>query len=203
MFVITVARAIASPFCVSVDRMALRSILRALALVAPLAASIPSPASLDSDLTILLDNNLQGKLGQYPGVTARKIAYRHCTGASSPTADSGVIVLSPRSYQDAVLGCQALSEDLWSPELGTASIQTNLDYLVYEGKAEEDSSFWIAAQSNRTRALSASGNVTTAEPGQELSVLCTQSAPFANSTSTDTRAKWQVSVQSNNEELVG
>ncbi|KAI7773333.1 crystal protein [Diaporthe eres] len=124
-------------------------------------------------------------------------------GASSPTADSGVIVLSSRSYQDAVLGCQALSEDLWSPELGTASNQSNLDYLVFEGKAEKDSSFWIAAQSNQTRALSASGNVTTAEPGQELSVLCTQSAPFANSTSSDTSAKWQVSVQSNNEELVG
>lgn len=68
---------------------------------------------------------------------------------------------------------------------------------------EKDSSFWIAAESNQTRALSASGNVTTAEPGQELSVLCTQSAPFANSTSTDTSEKWQVSVQSNNEELVG
>ncbi|KAG6365502.1 hypothetical protein INS49_007113 [Diaporthe citri] len=123
--------------------------------------------------------------------------------ASSPTADSGVIVLSPRSYQDAVSGCQALSENLWSPELGTASIQPNLDYLVYEGRAEKDTSFWIAAQSNQTRALSTSGNVTTAEPGQELSVLCTQSAPFANSTSTDTSEKWQVSVQSNNEELVG
>lgn len=114
-----------------------------------------------------------------------------------------MIVLSAKSYQDAKSGCQALSEDLWSPDLGTASIQPNLDYLVYEGRAEKDSSFWVAAQSNQTRALSASGNVTIADPEQELSVLCTQSAPFANSTSTDTSAKWQVSVQSNNEELVG
>ena len=114
-----------------------------------------------------------------------------------------MIVLSPRPYQDAVSGCQALNEELWSPDLGTASIQPNLDYLVYEGRAEKDSSFWIAAQSNQTRALSASGNVTAAEPGQELGVLCTQSAPFANSSSTDTSAKWQLSVHSNNEELVG
>ncbi|KAI3399391.1 hypothetical protein diail_7118 [Diaporthe ilicicola] len=163
--------------------MALRSLLGACALLAPLAASTPSPASLNSDLTILLDNNLQG--------------------ASSPTADSGVIVLSPRTYQDAVSGCQALSEELWSPALGTASIQANLDYLVYEGRAEKDSRFWIAAQNNQTRALSASGNVTTVESGQKLSVLCTQSAPFANSSSTDTSAKWQVSVHSNNEDLVG
>lgn len=114
-----------------------------------------------------------------------------------------MIVLSPRTYQDAVSGCQALNEDLWSPELGTSSIQPNLDYLVYEGRVEKDSSFWIAAQGNQTRAFTASGNVTAAESGQKLSVLCTQSAPFANSTSTDTSTKWQVSVQSNNEELVG
>lgn len=101
------------------------------------------------------------------------------------------------------MGCQALNEDLWSPELGTASIQPNLDYLVYDGRAEKDSNFWIASHSNQTRVLSASGNLSTVEPGQELSVLCTQSAPFANSTSTDTSAGWQVSVQSNNEEHVG
>lgn len=160
------------------------SLLGALTLLAPLVVSTPSPASLDSDLTVLLDNNLQG--------------------ANSPTADSGVIVLSPKSYEDAVASCQALSEDLWSPELlGSASIQPNLDYLVYEGKVAEDSIFWVAAGSNQTRALSASGKATTAQSDQELSVLCTQSAPFASSASTDTSTEWQVSVYSNNENLVG
>ncbi|KAJ0116365.1 crystal protein [Diaporthe amygdali] len=163
--------------------MSLRSLLRVFALLAPLTASTPSPDSLNSDLTILLDNNLQG--------------------ASSPTADSGVIVLSPRAYQDAVSGCQELSEELWSPALGTANIQANLDYFVYEGKAQKNSSFWIAAQSNQTRALSASGQVTAVDPSQKLNVLCTQTAPFANSSSTDTSAEWQVSVHSNNEDLIG
>ncbi|KAG8161459.1 hypothetical protein KVR01_008446 [Diaporthe batatas] len=172
-----------SPLRVSVNKMVVYSVLGRLALLASLAVSAPSPASLDSDLTILLDNDLRG--------------------ASSPTADSGLIVLSPKTYEDALASCQALNEELWSPGLGSASIQPNLDYLVYEGKATKHSIFWIAAKNNQTLALSASGKIKTAHPGQELSVLCTQSAPFANSTSTDTNTEWQVSVHSNNEDLVG
>lgn len=49
--------------------MAVRNLFGALALVAPLAASTPSPASIGSGLTILLDNNLQGKPRQHPHVT--------------------------------------------------------------------------------------------------------------------------------------
>lgn len=125
------------------------------------------------------------------------------TGANSPTADSGVILLKSRSYPDAVSGCHALSEELWSPGQGTASIQRNLDYLVYEGKANDDTQFWIASSDNSTRAVSASGKVSTVSPGLELPALCTQSAPFANASYTDTSTKWQVSVQTNNEDLVG
>lgn len=61
---------VASYLCVSVDMMTICGLLRALALLAPLAASTPSPASLDSDLAILLDNNLQGESRQHPRVTA-------------------------------------------------------------------------------------------------------------------------------------
>lgn len=125
------------------------------------------------------------------------------TGINSPTADSGVILLSERSYTDAVSGCHALSEDLWSPDQGTENIQQNLDYLVYEGNASNDTQFWIASQGNLTRAVSVSGSVSTVEPGIELPVLCTQSAPFVNTSYTDNSTEWQISVYSNSEELVG
>lgn len=114
-----------------------------------------------------------------------------------------MILLSSRSYADAVSGCHALSEELWSPGQDPARIQRNLDYLVYEGEAGANTQFWIASHDNHTRALSVSGSVSTAQPGLELPALCSQSAPFTNISHTDTSRKWQVSVRSNDEELVG
>lgn len=103
-------------------------------------------------------------------------------------------------------GCEALSEGLWSPERATASIQSSLDYLVYEGKATKDARFWVAPQGNDTRAISASGQVAAVEPGLaslRLPALCTQSAPLATKSKTSNDSAWQVSVHSNNEDLVG
>lgn len=126
------------------------------------------------------------------------------TGASSPYIDSAVILLSGSSYEDAVAGCEALSEELWSPEVSSASIQTSLDYLVYEGKATKDSQFWVAPVGNGTRAISASGQVSTVPGTLTLPVLCTQSAPLATAAETDNNSsEWQVSVHSNNEDLIG
>ncbi|KUI56990.1 Bile salt-activated lipase [Cytospora mali] len=129
----------------------------AIALWASLAASAPSPQSINSDLTILLNNKLQ----------------------------------------DAVSGCHALSEQLWSPEQGTGGIRENLDYLIHEGKTTDDTQFWITAQGNNTRAVSVSGGVLPVQPDVKLPVLCTQSAPFVNASYTDASTKWQVSVHSN------
>lgn len=125
-------------------------------------------------------------------------------GASSAYRDSAVILLSSSSYEDAAAGCEALSEKLWSPENTSASIQTSLDYLVYQGKATKDSQFWVAPARNVTRAISASGQVLTVHGNLSLPVLCTQSAPLATAAETDNNSsEWQVSVRSNNEELVG
>lgn len=100
-------------------------------------------------------------------------------------------------------GCEALSEKLWSPESAAASIQSSLDYLVYEGKATNSSQFWVAAQGQHTRAISASGRVATVDSGHSLPALCTQSAPLANKSKTSNDSEWQVSVHANNEHLVG
>lgn len=186
MVAVAVSAFFASPLVAAVFKMALHRLTWATALLTAgtiPVSSTPSPQSLNSDLTILFDNNLQG--------------------ASSPTADSGVILLSSRTYPDAVSGCHALSEELWSPEQGTASIQRNLDYLVYEGKANNDTQFWISSHGNHTRAVSASGQVSTVSPALELPALCAQSAPFVNASYADNSTKWQVSVHTNNENLVG
>ncbi|KAJ4392107.1 hypothetical protein N0V93_005729 [Gnomoniopsis smithogilvyi] len=164
--------------------MAIHYVLRVFALMAALTIATPSPQSINADLTILMNNDL--------------------LGASSPYLDSAVILLSSRSYEDAVAGCEALSEELWSPENARVSIQTNLDYLVYEGKATKDSQFWVASAGNGTRAISASGDLSTVDESLALPALCTQSAPLATAAETDNNTSdWQVSVRSNNEELIG
>lgn len=116
---------------------------------------------------------------------------------------SAVVLLDSTSYDDAVAGCESLSEELWSPENATTSIQANLDYLVYEGTATKHSQFWVAANGSSTRAISAAGHVAAVNSSLTLPALCTQSAPLANNTNHDTSAGWRVSVSSNNEELVG
>lgn len=124
-------------------------------------------------------------------------------GPNSSSADSGVILLSPRSRSDAVAGCQEIGEQLWSEGLDTASIQPNLDYLVYQGQVSNDTQFWVASKGNGTSAFDVAGQVSSVDSDSLLPALCTQSAPFSNSTYANTSSEWQVTVHSNNEDLVG
>ncbi len=116
-----------------------------------------------------------------------------------------MILLGRRCYEDAVSGCQALGGQLWSPELKPASIQANLDYLVYQKKAEASSQFWVAPQGGRndSQIIDVLGHVTLASSSQQFPALCTQSAPYSNATSADTSERWQVRVGANNETLTG
>ncbi|KAK7969179.1 cholinesterase-like protein [Apiospora saccharicola] len=147
------------------------------------ATTIPSPKSLNSDITIVIDNDLQG--------------------AISPLADSGVIVLGARPLNDAQSACEALGEELWSPELKTASIQPSLNYLKFINATKREAKYWIASKGSVDRAISIDGAVSALGSTSELPVLCTQTAPVSNSTSQDTGSKWQVTVHSNDEELAG
>lgn len=115
-----------------------------------------------------------------------------------------MILLSRRSRSDAAAACQALGEQLWSPELKTASIQPNLDYLKYQGKIGDSTLLWIGSANNESRAIGASGKVTDVDAGLRLPALCTQTAPFATASSQpNTDAQYQVSVHSNNEDYTG
>ncbi|KAH6715868.1 cholinesterase [Leptodontidium sp. MPI-SDFR-AT-0119] len=151
--------------------------------------AIPSPDSLGSDLTILINNDV--------------------SGPQSPSANSGVILLTPRSKVSATLACAALGEQLWSPELSVTNIQTNLDYLSFGAKYARDQQYWIAPDASaRSVARSINGrggiaNTTTFSEHLKLPALCSQSAPFSSETFQDTGSKWQTTVRSNNEYITG
>ncbi|KAI0480490.1 Alpha/Beta hydrolase protein [Xylariaceae sp. FL0804] len=148
------------------------------------ALAAPSPQSLNSDITLLFDNDLQG--------------------AESPSANSAVLLLSEaQPLAEATRSCAALGEQLWSPAAG-ADIQANLNYLAYEGVAAAGSQFWIAPDRAGARAIDVRGDVSAADARRSLPVLCAQSAPFSNATWQDnSTARWQVTVESNNEYLTG
>ncbi|KAI0455322.1 Alpha/Beta hydrolase protein [Xylaria acuta] len=152
-------------------------------LYASVIAGVPSPESLNSSITILITNDLQG--------------------IESPSANSGLIILDPRSYSSASRSCQALGEQLWSPELGISGIQTNLNYLGYTKYYEELPGFWIGPDHVTGQTLDIHGNVSRPSEVLELPVLCTQSAPFSSDTSQDNSKKWHVKVRSNNEYITG
>jgi hypothetical protein len=124
-------------------------------------------------------------------------------GSQSHYADSGVILLTPRSWESAAADCAALGERLWGPELKTSSIQSNLDYLTYEGIYRASQQYWISSDRFGARVINEAGCIEPAQHHLDLPALCTQSAPFSNSTYQDTSSKWQITVRSNNEYLTG
>lgn len=146
-------------------------------------AAVPSPQTLDSSLTLLIDNDLQDTNGS----------------ASS----SGLLLLEARSLKDAGEACKAVGEQLWSPELKIRNIQSNLNYLRHIASDLSLSKFWIASENQITQAVDTNGRISQANPDTKLPVICTQSAPFSNGTSQDTSERWQIAVKSNNETLTG
>src|SRR3954466_7926769 len=105
------------------------------------------------------------------------------TGSQSSSADSSLILLTPRSQVSAAKACAELGETLWTPESKTASIQTNLDYLSFQGKYTDDQLYWIAPTTTAKRAIDGKGriaNSTTFSPHSQLPAFCTQSAPFSD-----------------------
>ncbi|KAH6672076.1 cholinesterase [Halenospora varia] len=152
--------------------------------VVQLTHSIPSPNALGSDLTVLINNDI--------------------LGPQSPAANSGVILLTPRSQVSADAACKALGEKLW--DVSGASIQSNLDYLTLEGKYDADQLYWISSSGTTARAIDGKGQISdtrTFSPHSRLPALCTQSAPFSDSSAQNSSEKWQVTVHSNNEYITG
>ncbi|KAH7417749.1 cholinesterase [Cadophora sp. MPI-SDFR-AT-0126] len=151
-----------------------------LVLVTGTALAIPSPTSLESDITILSDNDL--------------------AGAGGPGSAFGALYLSrEQSYESALASCEALGEQLWSPDTYNRATEILGDHL----KSVQQSQAWISSKGGKSRAIKSSGQFVTPKGSSRLPVLCTQTAPYSNSTFADISESWQVQVQSNNETLTG
>ncbi len=90
-----------------------------------------------------------------------------------------------------------MGEQLWTP-LSNANTQPILNHLSYEGKYEDMQKYWIASNALPGSIINGKGVVSFSVTASEtLPVLC------SNSTNQDTSSRWQVTVYSNNETLIG
>ncbi|CZR68152.1 probable cholinesterase [Phialocephala subalpina] len=162
------------------------AVLLGFAAATQLVHAVPSPNSLGSDLTILINNDI--------------------LGPQSPSAGSAIILLDSRSRESAADVCAALGEQLWSPQTETTSIQANLDYLAYASNYSANQQYWIAPSNTTPRAIDGRGHIwdnSTLSPHSRLPAFCTQSAPFSDSSTQNASAQWQVTVHSNKEYITG
>ncbi|KAF4898413.1 Bile salt-activated lipase [Colletotrichum fructicola] len=153
-----------------------------IALLAAAASCAPSPQGLKTDITILRDNDLQDT-------------------QSSSANFSALFLGEGLSFDEANATCRELGELLWSPE--TNSTERLLAILDYQEK--NVSAIWIATakNDNNPRAISSKGNVSSPGASDKLPALCTHSAPFSNGVAQDTSERWQVMVNSNNDDTLG
>ncbi|KAI1758791.1 alpha/beta-hydrolase [Hypoxylon sp. FL1150] len=147
------------------------------------AVAIPSPQLLNSSLSLVVDNDLQGPF--------------------SNASNSGVLLLEEYPPDNASAACEAVGEQLYSPESSAGSIQKVLSYIKHVSSDLGLEQFWIAPEGNSARTIKTDGHISLAKSLDVLPVMCTQTAPFSNETFKDTSEKWQVTVQSNNETLTG
>lgn len=125
------------------------------------------------------------------------------TETESPLSGSGILVLDARSWQEATDSCQKLEESLWGTNSSYRNIQSDLDYLVFQGKYTRNQRFWTASDHRKPSTIDTTGRVNKASADEKLPVICTQSAPLSSSTFQNTSAQWQVTVHSNDEYLTG
>lgn len=123
--------------------------------------------------------------------------------SESPLSGSGVLVLGPRTWQEATESCLELGETLWKSDADSKIIQTDLEYLVHLGTYSPEQRFWTASHNQKPSTINAAGQINYASPKKRLPVICTQTAPYSNSTFQDTSGNWQVVVESNNRHLTG
>ncbi|KAH7382860.1 cholinesterase [Cadophora sp. MPI-SDFR-AT-0126] len=145
--------------------------------------SDPTLSEYNADITLLIQDDLKG--------------------AANPLNKSGVLLLSAIPQKDARSACNAVGEQLWSPNMPTSSIQSNLDYLTYQGEYEANQDYLIAPDSDGPRAITGKGKFKKVSGDPELPVLCTQTAPFSNATYKNSSEKWQISVKTGGSLVTG
>jgi len=169
--------------------------------LAATAYAVVTPTTLNSDLSILIHNDLQGGKNDCSQVEPQ-LKFDH-TKSSSPWSRSGVILLDAMPLVKATDVCRILGESLWATQSGFSNIQHDLEYLVFQRKFSGSQQYWIAPIQGVPSTIDAYGEIRESFPSIHLPVLCTQSAPYSTADTKDTNSTWQVAIQSNNENITG
>ncbi|CAG8099817.1 unnamed protein product [Penicillium olsonii] len=130
-----------------------------------------SPVSLNSDISLIIHNDL--------------------TENESSLSDSGILVLDPRTWQEATESCVRLGATLWRSEPGPEIIQSGLKYLLHLGRYSSGQRFWVSPKYQKPSSLNTNGQIEVSSAEERLPVLCTQTAPYSNSTFQDTSAQFR------------
>ncbi|KAH8703382.1 carboxylesterase from carbohydrate esterase [Talaromyces proteolyticus] len=101
-------------------------------------------------------------------------------------------------YSSTLPICENISETLYTVNAGNP-----LNLTSTLGHALNYTSFWVASSKGPCAVTDIYGNVKISNCNLSLPALCTQSAPFANSTYTDTTSKYQVTVNTGNQAITG
>lgn len=100
-------------------------------------------------------------------------------------------------YAEASLACTSLHESLANPSdyVSPSSLQSLLSQSPARSGTQR---YWISKSSDSCRSINATGNIAILPCNTKLAVLCTQSAPFSNSSYADNSTSWQVQTVLNN-----
>ncbi|PWZ02882.1 alpha/beta-hydrolase [Testicularia cyperi] len=130
------------------------------------------------------------------------------TRAVSGSRQAGYLLLTnPMTASAAASACQSLGETLISSSSRyNEGLQAQLSYLVYDRTYKVGQTFWT--RNKRTISIASSGssnnlNSAQADGKTKNPALCTQSAPWKTTNTTDTSPDWQITVRSNNVQFTG
>ncbi|KAI0918550.1 hypothetical protein AcV5_002511 [Taiwanofungus camphoratus] len=121
--------------------------------------TIPSPSSLNSDITLLYNNDLD---------------------VHTATAHKSVLLLSPRPQSNAVTACARLGETLLPVDTTFFSTELVplLQYQTYEGAYGESQLYWVGSTDSACNAVNSLGLTSLVSCDTELPTLCSQSAAY-------------------------
>lgn len=95
---------------------------------------------------------------------------------SSPASTAGYDSAQSPVGREPTLGGL---EQTWSPEVSTVSIQLELNGPKRKNDTDSSSRYRIASDKSPPRTIKAEGHAGAVNSDQELSVICTQTAPFS------------------------
>ncbi|KAK0818597.1 hypothetical protein LTR75_002510 [Friedmanniomyces endolithicus] len=173
-----------------------------------LALAVPTPASLGSDLQILLHNDLYGN--------------------ASARGDVVIVLGTPQTQQAAASDCSALGESLWTPP-SDLNADNFLAYLAYQSGQQSGSGHWWPSRGGRgyppsypfgpshgevyfiadsgsngaCKVITTSAQTFDMNCDARLPALCTNTAPLSGINYTDTSSRVQTQVASGNAMYTG